>query len=865
MGKLLRRVQYLYRRENEEAALAEEMEFHREMLAREHAGDRAATSRALGNVTLAREEARGVWLVPWLESFWQDLAYGLRGMWRQKGFTVIAVAALAIAIGLNSAVFTLFNALALRPWPVKDPARVVKVVRVVNRGAEAGAFNGFGVAEWRFIAEHTKAFSGLFLDRNDEKVEIGAQPLRLTWVTANFFSVLGNEMARGRGFLPEEDMPQAPQAVAVLNYLTWQKLGGDPAIVGKTVRIDEIPFTVVGVATEGFNGTDSARADVWAPLSARRVLRPHDADVLPFLTRLNHCCSSMAGRLAPGYTPAQGAAEVEMLVGQVQGKSEKEEGRSVSSLGTAMLQMAGGRSKKPFIPMLVTMFLAMTLVLLLACANVGNLLLARAAARSTEIAVRLSLGGSRVRLIRQLMVESFALAAMAAAAGLALAWNAPTAIMARMAPENGISMHADLLVCAYTAGLALVACLVFGLAPALHGTRGQIAGALKGLAQSGARLPLRSVLLSAQVAISVVLLAGAGLLVRGLQHAQHQDPGFRLDGVSIAKLEFPAAAYSGKRSQTFTAELQEALAHAEGLPATAIASDAPMANSRSWTSIRRPGEPESSERMVQMHQVSGGYFDVLGIPIVEGRNLTREDTARRLVLLNQTAARQFFAGASAVGKMIESSDQAWEVVGVVKDAYTTDLTTLPAMVYWPVTGAFGVPQLLIADGGNAAIRDRIATIVHQLEPRGRMTIMPLAENFQSQLEPARYAATLAGVLGLLALGLASIGMAGVFAYAVRQRTREIGVRLALGARPEQVVRLVLMSNVRALAWGLAAGLAGAFAVTRLLKSIMFGVSAFDPMAYAAVLAILIAAAAAASALPARRAARVNPVTALRWE
>jgi predicted permease len=867
MGKQLRRIQYLFRRESEEAALAEEMAFHREMLAREHGGDRGAASRAMGNTTLAREEARGVWLVPWLESFWQDLVYGVRGMWKQKGFTAVAVAALAIAIGLNSGMFTVFNALALRPWPVKDPGRVVNVARLIHKGPEAGGMSGFGVMEWRYISEHTKAFRGLILSRNDERVEIGGQPQRLSWVSANYFSVLGNEMARGRGFLPEEDVPQAPQAVAVLNYLTWQnRYAGDPAIVGKTVRMDEIPFTIVGVAAEGFHGTDSNRADLWAPLSARRVLRPHDADVLPFLTNLNHCCSSMAGRLAPGYTREQGAAEVELLVSQVQGKREWDEGISIVATGTAMLQARSRRGKQPIIPALAAMFLAMTLVLLLACANVGNLLLARAAARSSEIAVRLSLGGSRLRLIRQLMVESLALAGLAAVAGLALAWDAPTAILAQIAPENAIAMNPDLLVCGYTAGLAALACLVFGLAPALHGTRGQIAGALKSQSRTGAaRLPLRSVLLAAQVAISVVLLAAAGLLLRGLQRAQHQDPGFRMDGISIVRLELPAAAYDGKRSQTFTAELQDALSHGEGLAATAVASDAPMANSRSWTTARRAGEPENSGRMIQMHQVSAAYFDVLGIPIAAGRNFTRDDTSRRAVLLNQTAARRFFGEENAVGKAIASGDKTWDVVGVVKDAYTTDLSTIPPMLYWPVTGAFGVPQLLVADGGNAAVRERIASIVVQLEPKARLAFIPLAENLQSQLEPARIAAGVAGALGLLALGLASIGMSGVFAYAVRQRRREIGVRMALGARPIQVVRLVVASHLRALAWGLVAGLGGAFAVTRLLKSIMHGVTAFDPIAYAGVLALLAVAAAAASAVPARRAARVDPVTALRWE
>ncbi|MGO9261082.1 MAG: ADOP family duplicated permease [Bryobacteraceae bacterium] len=863
MRKLLGRIQYLFRRNRIEADLAEEMEFHRQMLARDFS-DRAAASRAWGNTTLAREDARAVWLVPWIESCWRDLAYGVRGLRRERGFTAVAVTALAIAIGLNASLFTVFNAIALRPWAVKDPGRVVNVLRILRKGPRAGSGEGFGVAEWRYLSEHSKAFTGLLLTRNGEPVQGETGPLRLTWVTGNYFAVLGVEMARGRGFVPEEDRPLAPEAVAVLSYTTWRnRFGGDPEIVGKTVRLDEIPFTVVGVAGEGFTGTDPSRVDLWAPLSARRVLRPHDADVLPFLTDIHYCCSSMAGRLTPGYTREQAAAEIALLADQAHAPLPPS-GEAVVASGTALLESVAPKDKGKIVPALAAMFAAMTLILLLACANVGNLLLARAAARRQEIAVRLSLGGSRARLVRQLLVESFALALAGAATGLAIAWKAPAVLVARMVPEVGMALNPDWRVCAYTAGLAVLACLVFGLAPALQATHGRIAGALKREAPlSFSRVPLRSVLLAAQVAISVILLAGAGLLVRGLQHAQQQDPGFRVEGVTVAALELPAAEYSGKRSQIFTAQLLSALSE-PGVPAAAMATQAPMASSRSWTTVRRTSEPAHRDRLIQIYQVSGAYFQILGIPLVAGRNFTSGDTGRQVVLLNQTAARQLWGGQEAVGKTIESNNKTWQVAGVVKDAYTSDLNTVNPTLYWPITGSFGVPKLLLGDS-SAAARERVTAIVRGLEPKGRVTFTPLSDNLRSQLAPTRYAATLAGALGLLALALASIGMSGVFAYMVRQRTREIGLRMALGAHPGQVVRLVLASNLRALAWGLAAGLAGAFAATRLLRSMMNGVSPFDPLAYAGVFALLIAAAAAASALPARRAARVDPVTALRWE
>jgi putative ABC transport system permease protein len=433
-------------------------------------------------------------------------------------------------------------------------------------------------------------------------------------------------------------------------------------------------------------------------------------------------------------------------------------------------------------------------------------------------------------------------------------------------------MNPDWRVCLYTAGIAVLACLVFGLAPALQATQGGIAGALKREAPlSFARLPLRSVLLASQVAISVILLAGAGLLVRGLQLAQHQDPGFRIEGVTVASLELPAAQYDGTRSETFNAELEAALAE-PGMPPAALASMAPMSNSRSWTTARRPDEPASRDRLIQIYQVSGAYFQVLRIPVLAGRTFIAGDKDRQVVLLNETAARQWWPdqggpgqggpGQGAVGKTIASNNKTWEVVGVVKDVYSSGLDAINPTMYWPVGG--GIPQLLLGDS-SAGAKERVAALVRHLDPKARTIFAPLRDNLNNQLTPARYAAELAGALGLLALGLASIGMSGVFAYMVRQRTREIGLRMALGAHPAQVVRLVLAANLRAVGWGLAVGLAGAFAATRLLRSMMNGVNPFDPLAYAGVFALLVAAAAAASALPARRAARVDPVTALRWE
>jgi hypothetical protein len=281
MRKLLRRIHYLLRRDCMDADLAEEIAFHRDMLARDVAGDRAAAARALGNTTLARENARGVWLVPWIESFWQDLVYGIRGLRRQRGFALVSIAALSIAIGLNTTLFTFFNAVALRPWPVREPAQVITIARLMRKGAQEGHTAGFGLAEWRYLGEHSKNFRGLILTGNSENVDVDDRRLKLRWVTGNYFSVLGLEMERGRGFLPEEDRPLDPQATAVISYQTWQnRFGGDPAIVGRTLHLDEVPFTIVGVAPAEFTGAND-RTDFWAPFSAHLLLHCTTLDIAP--------------------------------------------------------------------------------------------------------------------------------------------------------------------------------------------------------------------------------------------------------------------------------------------------------------------------------------------------------------------------------------------------------------------------------------------------------------------------------------------------------------------------------------------------------------------------------------------------------
>jgi len=782
MIKLFRRLRYWLERGRRDAELAEEIEFHRSQLARD-----GGSSAEMGNTTLAREDARAVWIWPWLESLWQDATYGVRTLRRQPGFTIAALLALASAIGINTSLFTIFNAFALRPWPVRDRAHMVTVHRFTREGG-----GDFGIAEYRYLAANSQAFSGLIAMRNGEQVKIEGRPLQLTYASGNYFRVLGVEMERGRGFLDEEDRAGTPEPVAVISHYLWQNVfGGDASIVGRSIRVDDIAVNVVGVAPADFNGTSgppyAIRNDIWVPLSTRMLLRPNDPSVESWLTSPGSCCTPMAGRLGPGATRARAQAELAILLDQFRTANRVEGGRAnVIVAGTSWIE--GPRKKRQVIPMMAVMFLAVTLVLLLACANVGNLLLARAAARRQEIAVRLSLGGSRLRLIRQLLVESMMLAAAAAGGGLATAFAVPSAVVRYLAGD-----------------------LVVRIVP------------------DGAVLAL-----------------------------------FDVQNVTMVSIDMPASQYTGPRTKSLARDLLAGLERVPDFPASGLALSAPLGNSTWSTDFRLSADKSARSLRVSFNEVSGGYFDALRIRILAGRNFVPEDAGRDVVIFNQSAARRWWPGENPVGKTILSNDKMREIVGVAADAYTGDISSIAPVMYFPMAGDRGVPVVLVHDRGAASV-ERIAGVVKQIEPRAQVRAQPLAANFRRWIQPSIYGAELAGFLGLLALTMASVGMSGVFAYVVGQRTREIGVRMALGARPAQIVRLVLGSSLGALAYGLAAGVVCAVAISMLLVHALPGVKASEPLVYPIVVLLLGAAVALASAVPARRATRVDPVRALRWE
>jgi predicted permease len=872
MTRFLRRLWAIIRFRQLDADLAEELQYHREMKAQELERDglpareaRLAAHAALGNLTRSREDARAVWIWPWLESVWQDIVYAVRSLRRQPGFTLVAIVALGVAIGLNASIFTVFAGLALRPMTgLTEPARVV-TVRQMSPVGRIGAI-GLSFPEFRFLDEGARSVNGLVAHRalsvNLESEQVG-RSTPAYGVTGDYFDVLGVRMEHGRGFLASEDRRESPARVAVLSHQLWRTRFGGRTIVGEQIRIDGLPHTVVGITPREFMGPEGNANRVWLPLSSIPTLR---VEFGALLDRWQDCCVQVTGRLAEGTTRSEAAAELQALSGRFRASVDQDT-RQIAIGGTQFLQ--GLRAKGEALAVIGVLFTGITLLLLIACANVGNLLLARAAARVGEIGVRLSIGASRRRIVRQLLTEGLVLAAIAAALGVGLATWLPSYVLNTVVNQPvPFDIQTDVLVLAYATALAVIACVACALAPALHATRVDVASALKNATTAmRSRLPLRTVLLAVQVAVTVVLLTSAGLLLRGVAQARTLDVGFTMDDVGVVTIDLPAFAYDNARAATLVKELQTAVRDV-GLQAFAFTAHEPLADFHMVTGIRLNGESEEMTRQAEFIHVTPGYFSVLRLPLVAGRDFQDSDTGRPVAIVNETLARVYWPGQNPVGRsFIGGGRESLEIIGLVKDAYMNELNGIEPTFFRPMgdqVRSEPFPRLMFRATQPAAW-SAVAARISNIEPRARVEVAPLRDRFEDWLAELGFAPMAASILGVLGLTLATIGMFGVFAYAVRQRTREIGIRMALGAHSGAITRLVLSGNSRAVAIGVAAGIAGALAASQVLRSFLYGLSPLDPIAYGGVVLLLAAAATTASYLPARRATRVDPVLALRHE
>jgi predicted permease len=667
MRNLLRRVWYVVRQRQFERDLAEEIEFHRAMAQRDlerngmpRANAEDAARHAIGNTTRAREDSRGVWIWPWLESLWQDAAYALRNLRRQPGFTAVVVLVLATVIGLHTTLVTVIVGVVLRPWPgVQDAHRVVAVYLLGPAGPSAGFAGGLPLSAHRTVAERSRSLSGVVATRAEE-VLVGtgdsARSTEALLVTGNFFDVLGIGVAPGRGFRPDDDRPGGAQPVAVLAHDYWQShFGGDPAVIGANVRVNEVAFTIVGVASRDFSSAEPAYGkQLFLPMTVASQLKPHD----PPMT----CCVDVAGRLAAGATREQVRAELDLLSREFV-LPDGMRPRGVIVTGTEFASRPGRADSVGPLAAASAVSAGLLLVWLVACANIGNLLLARAAARVKEIGIRLSLGASRRRLIRQLLTEGFVLALGGSAIGVGIAYKLPFVLLHFLGGANAafpFRIAVDGVVLAYALVLAGVSAAVFGLAPALFATRTDVAGALnerEGLPAS--KFPLRGLLLAVQVALSVVLLVSAGLLMRGAQRAGAFDPGFAVNDVTAVSFELPPGTYDDARKRAFFADLTDAL---RGLPANAIdafgfATWEPDFIRRGYpTSLYLSGQTAADAKIITNADMSPDYLNVLRIPIVAGRNFEPADEARPVIVINETMARMFWPNESPLGKTLLQGD-----------------------------------------------------------------------------------------------------------------------------------------------------------------------------------------------------------------
>jgi predicted permease len=819
----------------------------------------------------------------------RDVKHGARLIAKSPGFTVAAVLSLALGIGANTTIFTLINAVLLHPLPVDDPAELVSVFTTDERntGGQLG-FLQLSPMNYRDLRDKNEVFSGLAAHTG--------LPLNITGgtgnpeqvfgeiVTGNYFGVLGAKPLVGRVFLPDEDKNPGEKLVCVLGYGEWQKrFGGDPSIVGRTISLNEQQFTVVGVMPKGFKGTNAIGAPaLWVPYMTYpqtvngfflELLRPDSRRGLAF---------NVTGRLKPSVTVQRAEANMKTIARQLEQEYPNEnKGRNVTLVPLAQATINPGFRSN----LVAAGGLLMTivgLVLLIACANVANLLLARASARQREIALRLSLGASRGQLIRQLLTEGTMLAVMGGVAGLLLAFWAQGALWSFRPPflqADAIDMQPDLRVLLFTLGIALTTGLLFGLAPAVQASRPNLVTELKenpsAPASSRRLFSLRNMLVATQIALSLVALIGAGLFLRSLQNAQRIRPGFDMDRLAVMSFDLGAQGYTEERGRQFQQRVLEQVAAAPGVESATLASTVPLFNGGFARTVFLEGQDASdrrSGRLVQISVAGSRYLETVGIPLLRGRTITDQDQPNTpaAVVINETMAKRFWPDEDAIGKRFKffGQENFQQVVGIAKDSKYNFIGEDPTpFIYQPMTQVYQ-PQvsLFVRSANPSSVIGTVRGEIQQLNRNLPLTgVFTLGEIVDQSLWAPRMGAWLLAVFAGLSLVLAVIGIYGVMAYSVSQRTRELGIRMALGASRGDVVRLVVLQGLKLTIAGVVVGLAVSFAVTRLIVNMLFGVSPTDILTFSVVPAVLALAALGASYLPALRATRIDPLVALRAE
>jgi putative ABC transport system permease protein len=821
---------------------------------------------------------------PWLEDARRDLSYAVRMLRRSPIVAATAILSLAIGIGANTAIFTVANALLLR-----GPVGVARADRLVDIGVSRtdGGFNPASFPTYQDVRERAKSFDGVYaFQMFPHELSLGVAgrsgaPDRVYghFVTLNYFTVLGVVPRLGRLFGPSDAEAPGASPFVVLSHRYWSRiLNSDAAAVGRTLRLNGQPFIVIGIAPDGFHGTGVAAADVWVPLGMLSAVTGQ-AEVV-FRNR-ERGWLVMGARLKPGISAAAAGVELDVLAQRL----ALEYPSGTTTNGLRVLPSSSVPGNRAMIAVFVGLLTGMVgIVLLVACANVSGILLARGSARQREVAVRLSLGADRSRLVRQLITETTLLFALGGAAGVALAQGLTSVLVSRLPSlpfPIALSLTLDGRVVAFTTGLALVAALATGLVPALQTSKTQPIVALKeGSSGSPARSRLRHAFVITQVALSVALVVGAGLFARALVRAGEIDPGFDAGGIELTSVDVSVAGYTDTTGPAFWHSLLDRVRTLQGVQNATLARVVPGGFEGIGLGLGVPGGSSSDDDVEpDGNIIETGYFATLRIPFVAGRDFTADDRAggQPVVIVGEAAARHFWPGENAIGKYlsqrVEGGTRSFLVVGVVRDIKSTSLVDgmSQSFVYLPLQQSYAAhltsSMTIVARGREGqSVASSIRDLVASMDPNLPQTLSrTLDESVALGLVPQRVAASLAGSLGIVGLLLAAIGIYGVTAFAVARRLREFGIRIALGARRDDIFRIVLQQGIGLVSSGCVLGVILATAIAHVLSGFLLGVPALDPAILAGAVALFLSVGLAACYGPARRATNVDPLTTLRCD
>jgi predicted permease len=814
----------------------------------------------------------------------KDIRYAVRRLIKSPIFTATTVLSLALGIGGNVLIFSLINAFMFNPLSVvKNPHEVVWVYSSMTNGPAylSSTYPDFlDYREQNDVFRELSAFDGIELSMNlGGELEI----VRGAIVTGNLFSVLNVDAISGRTFLPEEDQRQGTHPVAMLSHGFWQRrFGGDPNVVGKPIELNGLSFTVVGITPPGFTGAEGVTMpDLWVPMMMYNQLYPPVAKNPDRLSDRNTHWLNIVGRLKPGVSLEQAEAAMSTIAGRL----AQEHPESNKDWGVKLALMSGRLDPREREEMLTVAGLLMGVVgvvLLIACANVANLLLMRASLRQKEMAICLALGARRGHLVSQFLVETLLLFLLGGIAGLLLARWVIEVLQALIPDDRPLSIGSsvDLRVLMFTLLLSSLTGIIFGLAPALRASSPNLTSALKDEGFAGnagyRRSRLRSLFVVAQVTLSLVLLIGAGLLIRSLLNARAIDPGFQVENGVMVPLDFKLQRYDETRGKEFHRQVLERVGALPGVQAVSLVRDIPLGSSSGNVEVSMPPKQSGADgftTMVGANMVGPKYFQTMSIPLAAGREFTEQDRegAPEVIIVNELLARRLWPNQNPLGQRISISGQSGpylEIVGVAKDSKYRSLEEGPTtFVYQPLLQANYQPRLTLVartTGDPQLVLQSMRSQVRELDDKLPLTgWQTLSEHVSQALLPARIAAWFLGLFGLLALVLAAVGLYGVVAYSVSQRTHEIGIRMALGAQPRDILKMVLREGMSLVVIGLGLGLVLAFIVTRLLSSFVYGISSTDPLTFGGVALLLAIVALAASYLPARRAIWIDPNLALR--